>query len=34
MLKYRKFKVSSNNELMNGKVFAKAVVNQTIDLDG
>ena len=34
MLKYRKFKVSSNNELMNGKVYAKAVVNQTIDLDG
>ena len=34
MLKYRKYKVNSNNELMNGKVYAKAVVNQTIDLDG
>ena len=34
MLKYRKYKASSNNELTNGKVYAKAVVNQTIGIDG
>ena len=34
MLKYRKYKASSNNELTDGKVYARAVVNQTIDLDG
>ena len=33
MLKYRKYKVNSQNAQLNGKVFAKAVVNQTIDLD-
>ena len=34
MLKYRKYKASSNNELTDGKVYAKAVVNQTIGIDG
>ena len=34
MLKYRKYKINSQNAQLNGKVFAKAVVNQTIDLDG
>ena len=33
MLKYRKYKINSQNAQLNGKVFAKAVVNQTIDLD-
>ena len=34
MLKYRKYKASSNNEMTDGKVYAKAVVNQTIGIDG
>ena len=34
MLKYRKYKASSNNELTDGKVYARAVVSQTIGLDG
>lgn len=34
MLKYRKYKISSENNPLNGKVFAKAVINQTIGLDG
>ena len=34
MLKYRKYKASSNNELTDGKVYARAVVSQTIGLEG
>ena len=33
MLKYRKIKLSSENEQMNGKVFARAVIDQTIGLN-
>ena len=33
MLRYRKIKMSSENEQLNGKVFARAVIDQTIVID-
>ena len=33
MLRYRKIKMSSENEQLNGKVFARAVIDQTIGID-
>ena len=33
MLKYRKYKINSENEQMNGKVAARAVIDQTIGID-